>query len=132
MTDATHVPMILIVDDDVVLARAFARALIGEGYDVRAVHTAEEALQIVRAKPPDAIILDFRMPLINGAGFLYRLRAQAAHRTIPVLVVTGESFLEDDVLAELRDLGAAVRVKPLGLEEFLQATRALLRRTACG
>jgi DNA-binding response OmpR family regulator len=131
MTDTGRVPTILIVDDDVVLARAFARALIGEGYEVRAVHTAEEALQTVRTNPPDAIILDFRMPLINGAGFLYRLRSQAAHRTIPVLVVTGESFLEDDVLAELRELGAAVRVKPIGLEEFLEATRNLLQQAAC-
>jgi hypothetical protein len=48
-----------------------------------------------------------------------------------VLVVTGESFLEDDVLAELRELGAAVRVKPIGLEEFLEATRNLLQQAAC-
>jgi DNA-binding response OmpR family regulator len=119
---------VLIVDDDVVLARAFVRALAAEGYRASAVHSADEALRVLQAEPPDAIILDFRMPLINGVGFLYRLRSHSEYQHIPVMVVTGESFLSDDVKAELSELGADLRVKPLGLEEFVSATGSLLAR----
>jgi DNA-binding response OmpR family regulator len=119
---------ILIVDDDVVLARAFALGLVRAGYRAHAVHSAEDALRELNAAPPDAIVLDFRMPMINGVGFLYRLREQPIHQHIPVMVVTGESLLPDDVREELRGLGAEVLQKPLGLDQLLASTRALLGR----
>jgi DNA-binding response OmpR family regulator len=120
---------ILIVDDDVVLARAFALALIRAGYRARSVHSAEEALRELNAAPPDAIVLDFRMPRINGVGFLYRLREQPVHQHIPVMVVTGETVLSDEVRTELRSLGAEVLQKPLGVDQLLASTRALLEQS---
>jgi DNA-binding response OmpR family regulator len=119
---------ILVVDDDVVLARAFALGLVRSGYRARAVHSAEEALRELNAAPPDAIVLDFVMPRINGIGFLYRLREQPTHQHIPVMVVTGESLLSDDVRDELRMLGAEILQKPLGLDQLLASTRALLKQ----
>jgi DNA-binding response OmpR family regulator len=121
---------ILIVDDDVVLARAFALALVRAGYRAHAVHSAEEALRELNAAPPDAIVLDFRMPMINGVGFLYRLRERPTHQHIPVMVVTGESLLPDDVREELRILGAEILQKPLGMDRLLASTRALLGQAA--
>jgi hypothetical protein len=58
------------------------------------------------------------MPLINGAGFLYRLRQMPAHQRTPVLLVTGMS-LSAELDAELADLRAMVRFKPLDPSEFL-------------
>src|SRR5205823_3680329 len=98
MNETASRPSILIVDDDVVLARAYALALGTQGYSVKTMHTAEDALNEVRMSPPDAIILDYRMPMINGAGFLYRLRSHAAAERIPVLVITGETSFEEEVL----------------------------------
>jgi DNA-binding response OmpR family regulator len=121
---------ILIVDDDVVLARAFALALVRAGYRAHAAHSAEEALRELKAAPPDAIVLDFRMPMINGVGFLYRLREQPTYRHIPVMVVTGESLLPDDVREELQILGAEILQKPLGVAQLLASTRALLGQAA--
>ena len=117
---------ILIVDDDVVLARAFSLALQGAGYQPRPVHSAEEALRQLETSPPDAIILDFRMPMINGVGFLYRLRNQPQYEHTPVMVVTGESWLTDEVREELRILGAEVRLKPIGVDDLLNWTRVLV------
>jgi two-component system chemotaxis response regulator CheY len=117
---------ILIVDDDVVLARAFSLALQGAGYRPRPAHSAEEALRQLASAPPDAIILDFRMPLINGVGFLYRLRSQPQYEHTPVLVVTGETWLTEEVREELRGLGAEVRLKPIGLDDLLEWTRELV------
>ena len=121
-------PTILIVDDDVVLARAYALALGTQGYRVKTTHTAEEALDEVRMSPPDAIILDYRMPMINGAGFLYRLRSHATAERIPVLIITGETSFDEEVLLEFKELGAQIRQKPIGLEAFLAAARELVGR----
>jgi CheY-like chemotaxis protein len=117
---------ILIVDDDIVLARAFSMALQSAGYRPRPAHGAEEALRELASAPPDAIILDFRMPLINGVGFLYRLRNQPQYQHTPVMVVTGEAFLTEEVREELRALKAEVRLKPIGLDDLLDWTRALV------
>jgi DNA-binding response OmpR family regulator len=128
MNETAARPTILIVDDDVVLARAYALALGTQGYAVKTTHTAEDAMNEVRMAPPDAIILDYRMPLINGAGFLYRLRSHGAAERIPVLVITGETSFEEEVLQELKDLGAQIRQKPIGLDAFLAAARELVSR----
>jgi DNA-binding response OmpR family regulator len=117
---------VLVVDDDVAVAGAFAKALTLGGYQVRIAHSAESALRELQQETPDAIILDFRMPFINGTGFLYRLRAQDAHRSLPVMIVTGESRLTDELKAEFKELGASVRIKPVGLKDLLDATRMLL------
>jgi DNA-binding response OmpR family regulator len=117
---------ILIVDDDVALTRAFAMALHRGGYRACPAHSAEEALGQLAADPPDAIILDFRMPLINGVGFLYRLRNQPRFEHTPVMVETGEAWLTEEVREELRVLGAQVRLKPIGLQDLLDWTRELV------
>ena len=118
-------PTILIVDDNINLALGFAKALTNAGYTTHAAHTAEDGLRLARVEHPDGIILDIGMPFINGVGFLYRLRALPAHGHTPVMVVTGAS-LNEETRAELRELRAVVKFKPLGLEQLLAETRMLL------
>jgi DNA-binding response OmpR family regulator len=122
------VATVLVVEDDVILARAFARALTTAGYRVQTAHNAEEALRALPTERPDAVIVDYRMPLINGIGFLYRLRQQQAHHATPVMMITGDTSVSDEMRAELRELGAELRLKPVGLEDLLAATRQLLAR----
>ena len=74
---------VLVIDDDEGLRSAFARVLTREGYSVQVAATAEEALGQVARERPDAIFLDLKMPMINGVGFLYRLRENPANRTSP-------------------------------------------------
>jgi DNA-binding response OmpR family regulator len=107
------------------VAAVFASALIGAGYHVRIAHSAQEALVELDAQRPDAIILDFQMPFINGFGFLYRLRARPAYRHTPVLFVSGESFT-DELLVEVHDLGAEFRQKPIALQELQDVIHRLL------
>src|SRR3989440_13099957 len=105
MADPT-IAKILIVDDDEGVTQTFARMLRLEGYQVRTAMTAETGLQLAEESHPDAIILDLRMPLVDGLGFLRRLRASHEQRTTPVAIVTGDYFLEDEISDELRQLGA--------------------------
>src|SRR2546423_3231511 len=112
----TEAPRLLIVDDDLSTTQMFAQILTMEGYDVRTAATAESGLREFEAAHPDAIILDLRMPFINGLGLLYRLRAAEHDRQTPVLIVTGDQCLDDAVIDELRGLGAEEKFKPHWLE----------------
>jgi len=119
---------ILIVDDDETVLRTFAKALTLEGYDVRTAASPLVGLEEAEQSAPDAILLDLRMPFVNGFGFLYRLRALGGHRHTPVAIITGDSCIDDPALNELHDLEAEVLFKPIWLEEVLNVTRALLAR----
>jgi two-component system response regulator MprA len=119
---------VLIVDDDETVLRTFAKALTLEGYDVRVAASPLTGLQELEATPPDAILLDLRMPFVNGIGFLYRLRAHAAHRHTPVAIITGDPCIDDPAMNELRDLEAEVVFKPLWLEDVVSVTKNLLEK----
>jgi DNA-binding response OmpR family regulator len=118
---------ILIVDDDEGVTQTFARMLRLEGYQVQTAVSAETGLVEAEESRPDAIILDLRMPLVDGLGFLRRLRAQAAQATTPVAIVTGDYFLDESVSNELQQLGAELRFKPLWLEDLVGLARNLLK-----
>jgi two-component system, OmpR family, response regulator PrrA len=120
---------ILIVDDDEGVTQTFARMLKLEGFHVCTAMNAETGLRVATESQPNAIILDLRMPLIDGLGFLRRLRAQVNQRLTPVAIVTGDYFLDDAVADELRELGAELRFKPLWLEDLVGLARNLLRVT---
>ena len=120
---------ILIVDDDEGVTQTFARMLRLEGYEVHTAISAETGLAEAAASHPDAIILDLRMPLIDGLGFLRRLRAHDDQRSTPVAIVTGDYFLDDSVSNELQELGAELRFKPLWLEDLVGLARNLLKVT---
>ena len=117
---------ILIVDDDEGVTQTFARMLRLEGYQVRTAISAEKGLQEAEQSRPDAIILDLRMPLVDGLGFLRRLRSHDAHSSTPVAIVTGDYYLDDAQSGEIRSLGAELRYKPLWLEELVMLARDLL------
>ena len=132
MIPASHVApappgRLLIVDDDDATTETFARILTLEGYEVRTATNAESGLREIESGYPDAVILDLRMPYINGLGLLYRLRAVQPYRRTPVVVVTGDQCLDDSVLDELRDLGVDVRFKPLWLEDLVDVARSLFQ-----
>lgn len=119
---------VLVIDDDEALRSVFARALTREGYSVRVAANAEEALNQVAQERPDAILLDLKMPMINGVGFLYRLRENPANRDIPVALITGERALDDATANDLLALSARVWYKPLSLDDVRNVARTLLAR----
>jgi CheY-like chemotaxis protein len=120
---------ILVIDDDRTVTETFATALNREGFNVRTAMNAESGLREASASHADAIILDLRMPLINGLGFLYRLRTSDEHRNTPVAIVTG-ALVDDTLQAELSELGAELRFKPLWLEDVVELAHQLVARAA--
>ena len=123
----TDKPTILLIDDNVSLVLGFARVLQNAGYIVHTAYTAAEGLRLAALHRPDAIVLDFQMPLINGAGFLYRLRELATLRHTPVMILTG-MVINDEQRDEFAALRAIVRFKPIGPREFLAETARMVTR----
>jgi len=124
----TRTGRLLIVDDDEGVTQTFAGILRLEGHQVRTAQNAQDGLRETEEFHPDAIILDLRMPLVNGLGFLYRLRERDEHT--PVTIVTGDASLTEEALTEIAELGAEVYFKPIWTEELHELTERLLARTA--
>jgi DNA-binding response OmpR family regulator len=120
---------VLVVDDHVSLAQAFAMALEGAGYVVQTAHTAEDGLRLARSGHPAAVVVDLKMPFVNGAGFLYRLRECPEHTQTPVMVVTGAA-VDEEMRADLAELGAVLRFKPIGIRQLCAEVGALLDKPA--
>jgi DNA-binding response OmpR family regulator len=121
---------VLIVDDDLVVGETFARMLKLAGYETAVVPSSTEGLAYARREHPAAVVLDFRMPGATGLGFLTEVRRDPAIQDLPVALVTGDRFLSDRTLDELRALGATVRYKPLYMEDLLALVRSLIGSAA--
>jgi DNA-binding response OmpR family regulator len=117
---------VLIVDDDRSVADTFARILKLEGFDVATALNPELGLELADHVRPDAIILDMRMPIINGLQFLRELRARPQLRETPVAIVTGDYFLPDSIQKDLKSLGATIKYKPMWLEDLLELARSMV------
>ena len=116
---------ILVVEDEVKVARALERGLTAEGYGVSLAATGDEALEHTHARPFDAILLDLMLPGRDGFAVLREIRERGL--TTPVLVLTARDAVEDRVRG--LDTGADdYLVKPFALAELLARVRALLRR----
>jgi DNA-binding response OmpR family regulator len=122
-------PTIVIIDDNVNLARGFSAGLTKAGYAVQIAHTAQDGLALAGRLHPQLIILDFQMPFVNGVGFLYRLREIPELTNTPVMVVTGVC-VTDEVVEQFRELRAELRFKPLGLSELIAGADLLVAHDA--
>jgi DNA-binding response OmpR family regulator len=120
---------VLVVDDDEGVALTFSRMLRLHGYRVETATNPEAGLAIAIARPPDAIILDLRMPIVGGLEFLRRLRDVETARATSVTIVTGDYFIEDHIAAEIKQLGAEVCFKPLWIDDLVDVVHAMLTST---
>jgi len=116
---------VLVADDDLAVRSSLERALRLEGYEVTLAADGRQTLDEVIASPPDALVLDVRMPEMDGLEVCRRLRAIAD--PTPVLILTAKDSISERV--EGLDAGADdYLVKPFALPELLARLRALLRR----
>jgi DNA-binding response OmpR family regulator len=117
---------ILIVEDDLAVARGLEYGLASEGWSVLHAATGQQALQLIRSQRPHVIILDIRLPDISGFDVCRQLRSEGA--TQPVLMLTARDEEFDKVLG--LEMGADdYVVKPFSLREIIARVRAMLRRS---
>lgn len=116
----------VVAEDDEKQAELVRRYVAREGHAVVVVHDGRAALDEVRRRPPDLLILDVMMPKVDGLDVCRILRAES---DLPILMLTARTS-EDDLLLGL-DLGADDYVtKPYSPRELMARVRTLLRRAA--
>jgi two-component system response regulator RegA len=119
---AEAVKNILLVDDDATFREQLAKALFRRGYDCRTAGHGEEALALAGASPPDAAVVDLRMPGMGGMATIRSL-----HQLVPearLLVLTGYGSIATAL--EAVRLGAAdYLTKPVNADQVEAAIRGL-------
>jgi two-component system response regulator MprA len=116
---------VLLVDDDRAVREALERAFGLEGYDVTTAGTGQRALDEQLRDPADAVVLDLRLPDIDGLDVCRTLRKKGDRS--PILMLTARDAVDERVAG--LDAGADdYVVKPFALAELLARLRALLRR----
>lgn len=119
--------LIYIVEDDKNIQEIESYALKGSGYQVCAFDDGSGLDEALREVIPDLLLLDIMLPGEDGLSILKRLRANAATKALPIIMVTARST-EIDMVKGL-DQGADDYItKPFGVMELLSRVKALLRR----
>ncbi|HLH62425.1 MAG TPA: response regulator transcription factor [Ktedonobacteraceae bacterium] len=117
---------ILIVEDEPQIVDLLRRGLGYKGFDVLAAQDGQEALQLFQATPPDLVILDIKLPDIDGYQVCRYMRA-TGDESLPILMLTAKDELSDKIIG--LDSGADDYItKPFAFEELLARIRAGLRR----
>ena len=119
-------PTILVVDDDQVILQSFARILERHGYDVETAATGHEAIERCKNVSYDVVLLDIKLPNIDGTQLLKELHAVSD--TMVKIMVTGYASLDSALQSLLLEADAYV-LKPVEPDELLKVvTEALSER----
>ncbi len=98
-------PKILVVEDEIHIQRLIKLVLEKQAYTVEAVGTGEDALEyLLKHEKPDLILLDIMMPGIDGLQVLRKIKGNADHRDIPVVMLT--ALAQENVVLQGIKLGA--------------------------
>ncbi|HEY1016723.1 MAG TPA: response regulator transcription factor, partial [Herpetosiphonaceae bacterium] len=117
---------VLIVEDDLAVARGLEYGLASEGWEVCHASTGQLAALLVRQRDPHLIILDIRLPDASGFDLCRQLRADGF--TQPILMLTARDEEFDRVLG--LEMGADdYMIKPFSLRELIARLRAMFRRS---
>jgi len=115
---------VLVIEDEPHIAEAIGFILSRDGWKVRRHSDGATALEAIRAEPVDVLILDVMLPGRSGYEILEALRADAATRDLPVLLLTARGQARDVALAER--LGAdRIITKPFSNADLLDTLRAM-------
>lgn len=117
---------LLVADDEQFLRDAVAASLRFLGFDVTTAETGGDALRLARDRPFDLVVLDVKLPDVDGFDIVRRLRRDGSR--IPVIFLTARDTQADKITG-LTIGGDDYMTKPFGLEELAARIRTVLRRT---
>jgi len=118
---------VLIVEDEPALVEILTYNFEKAGFVVRASGDGEEALERVREKAPDLVLLDWMLPRVSGIEICRRLRRGSATARLPIIMLTARAE-EADRLRGLETGADDYVVKPFSVGELIARAKALLRR----
>ena len=118
-------PRILVVEDDQDLRTILRLQLMSSGFEVTETTNGAEGFAAIRAETPDCVILDLMMPVMDGFGFLKRVRSLNDLQDVPIMILTAS----DDERNKIRGYqyqADAYMSKPYDLEELTAEVRKLI------
>ena len=119
--------LILIVEDNDKNRKLVRDALTFKGYAIIEAETGEAGIRLAQERRPSLVLMDIRLPGIDGIEALRRLRAEPMTREIPVMAMTASVMTED----RQKIMGAgfdAYQSKPINVTDFVAAVAQLLER----
>jgi CheY-like chemotaxis protein len=122
------VPKILLVEDNEMNLDMLSRRLLKRGYQVVTARDGQAAVEMAEAERPDLILMDMRLPVLDGWEATRRIKSAESTRPIPVIALTADARSED------RDRALSVGCddydyKPVEIDRLLGKIRALLERS---
>jgi len=125
MSTEAHV---LIVEDDPALSELLRYNLENAGFSTLVEADGDDAINAIREREPDALVLDWMIPSLSGIDVCRRVRAMPERRDLPIIMLTARSEETDKILG--LDAGADdYMVKPFSPKELIARIRAILRRS---
>lgn len=118
---------LLVIDDDPTLCKLLFEVFSALEYEVDVAYEGTVGLELAKQNTPDVVIVDINMPGIDGYEVCARLRAEAATRQVPILILTAVSHLP----AAMKGLASGANdyiTKPFNVEELAARVQALLHR----
>jgi DNA-binding response OmpR family regulator len=122
---------ILVADDDPSVLDAVGSVLSDGGYEIETALDGAEALKSALDEPPALIVLDVKMPGLNGWEVCAIVRRQSHTREVPILFLTGRVEVRDQITA-MQVGGSDHLRKPFDAEELLSKVRALTQHGPSG
>jgi diguanylate cyclase (GGDEF)-like protein len=123
------VSTVIVVDDDVDIARFIEVNLRLEGFDVIVAHDGEEAHRLISEQLPDLALLDVMMPRLDGVELCRRLRSDPLTASLPVIMLTAKTLSADKVVGLTAGADDYI-IKPFDTLELIARVRSTLRRNA--
>ncbi|KKQ89455.1 MAG: Response regulator receiver modulated diguanylate cyclase [Berkelbacteria bacterium GW2011_GWA2_38_9] len=99
-------PIILVIEDDLELRELYEQRLRLEKFDVRLAPDGQTGLELAQTEKPDVVLLDLRLPKLNGFEFLKKLKADPATKNISVVVLS--ALWQDEDKRRAIQLGADI------------------------
>jgi CheY-like chemotaxis protein len=121
-------PLVLVVDDDAALRELLQLALGELGYAIAFAADGAEALELAGLQRPSLVLLDWRMPTLDGEATAAALRAMYG-AALPIVVM---SVAAPPTVARAGQVGATFLAKPFDLNELLRVVAAAVARGAAG
>ena len=119
--------VVLVVEDDSKSRKLVRDLLTFKGYEIIEAETGEEGVGLAQERHPSLILMDIRLPGIDGIQALERLRAEVATQGIPVMAMTA-SVMSGDRQRVLDAGFDAFQSKPIKIKDFVAAVEQLLER----
>jgi PAS domain S-box-containing protein len=118
---------ILVVDDSREIRELFSTCLREEGYQVLEAETGQQGLQLAQTRFPDLVLLDVRLPDMNGVEVCRQIKNDPALKDVFVALCSGEATSDEHKVNGFQSGADEYLVKPFGIQELLARVQTLVR-----